>query len=400
MSPWQAPGAPTPPLSALMNAREARGVVKAARVLCWLRQDLRCHDNAVLLAAAAAAKEKGGDASVLPVFCFNPSTYSATLPLTGCEKTGACRAQFMRESVVDLKNRLRALGSDLYVAVGEPEAVLAELAGGEPTAVLTHGEACTEEVDAEVAVANALMARNGDSLLVRLEGGFTMYDERDLPFELRQMKDVFTPVRHKVEDKCEVRASFAAPKTGTLPLGALEAAAGSAENAEVPSLEAIGVDAEVAAEARGEVHPLAALDFHGGESEALKRVKYYLWETDKASTYFDTRNGMLGGDYSTKFEPWLSAGCLSPRHVYAELIKYESARVANKSTYWIRFELLVRDWFRWYVRSTALLTPTPLSHTLLNRAVATPPRTRRFLPIASFAKTVARLLPLVRAKSK
>ena len=123
-------------------------------------------------------------------------------------------------------------------------------------------------------------------------------------------------------------------------------------------------------------------------------------ETDKASTYFDTRNGMLGGDYSTKFEPWLSAGCLSPRHVYAELIKYESARVANKSTYWIRFELLVRDWFRWYVRSTALLTPTPLSHTLLNRAVATPPRTRRFLPIASFAKTVARLLPLVRAKSK
>jgi deoxyribodipyrimidine photo-lyase len=46
------------------------------------------------------------------------------------------------------------------------------------------------------------------------------------------------------------------------------------------------------------------------------------------------RNGLLGGDYSTKFAPWLAAGCLSPRTIYHAIRKYEKERVENKSTYW------------------------------------------------------------------
>lgn len=56
----------------------------------------------------------------------------------------------------------------------------------------------------------------------------------------------------------------------------------------------------------------------GGETVALARLKYYLWDSDLISTYFDTRNGMLGGDYSTKFAPWLAAGCISPRKIHSE----------------------------------------------------------------------------------
>lgn len=37
---------------------------------------------------------------------------------------------------------------------------------------------------------------------------------------------------------------------------------------------------------------------------ALARLKYYLWDSDLIYDYFNTRNGMLGGDYSTKFAPW------------------------------------------------------------------------------------------------
>ena len=86
--------------------------------------------------------------------------------------------------------------------------------------------------------------------------------------------------------------------------------------------------------------------FKGGETEALARLKYYLWDTDLLATYFQTRNGMLGGDYSTKFSPWLAHGCLSSRTIYHEIQKYESERKANKSTYWVVFELLWRDYFR------------------------------------------------------
>lgn len=42
-------------------------------------------------------------------------------------------------------------------------------------------------------------------------------------------------------------------------------------------------------------------------------------------------------------------GCLSPRFVYAECKRYEEQRVKNKSTYWLVFELLWRDYFQFQV---------------------------------------------------
>lgn len=55
-----------------------------------------------------------------------------------------------------------------------------------------------------------------------------------------------------------------------------------------------------------------------------------------------------GGDYSTKWAPWLAHGCLSPRHCYHEIKRYErQTGTANKSTYWVQFELTWRDFYRW-----------------------------------------------------
>ena len=62
------------------------------------------------------------------------------------------------------------------------------------------------------------------------------------------------------------------------------------------------------------------MDFVGGESAALARLKHYLWDSRCVSSYFDTRNGMLGADYSTKFSPWLALGCISARTIYHEVI--------------------------------------------------------------------------------
>lgn len=88
--------------------------------------------------------------------------------------------------------------------------------------------------------------------------------------------------------------------------------------------------------------------FRGGETAALARLKEYLWDSDCLKTYKETRNGMLGGNYSSKFSPWLAHGCLSPRTVVAEVSRYEKERVANDSTYWLLFELIWRDYFRFY----------------------------------------------------
>ena len=108
---------------------------------------------------------------------------------------------------------------------------------------------------------------------------------------------------------------------------------------EVPRLEDFGHEPFTEAE-------LAALPFKGGETAALARLKYYLWDTDLIQNYKESRNGLLGGDYSSKLSSWLANGCLSPKTVYAELRRYERERKSNESTYWLFFELLWRDYFR------------------------------------------------------
>ena len=106
-----------------------------------------------------------------------------------------------------------------------------------------------------------------------------------------------------------------------------------------------------------DVHKSASIDVHGvfqdtgfvgGEKIALERLHEWIWNRDCLRDYFNTRNGMLGADYSTKLSPWLSTGCLSPRIVASECQRYESERVVNKSTYWLVFELIWRDFFRFF----------------------------------------------------
>ncbi len=42
-------------------------------------------------------------------------------------------------------------------------------------------------------------------------------------------------------------------------------------------------------------------------------------------------------------------GCISPRFIVDEAKRYERERIANKSTYWILFELTWRDFFFYQV---------------------------------------------------
>lgn len=325
----------------LRMASTRRLVLHADRVVCWLRNDLRVHDNGILAAAAAS-----GAKEVIPVYCFDPRIFGGKHRVSGTAKTGGRRVQFVLESLTDLKKRLRALGSDLLVSMGKPEDVLPKLCTGRKTAVLVHGECCTEEKDAERAVAAAVAKKGAELKLV--SGGRTMYHVDDLPFALHSMPDVFTPMRQLVERAVSVRPCHADLKAGSLPLGRASASLAKELAASLPSLEALGVPDDEAKVVRKGPHEKAVLPFKGGETYALQRLKYYLWDSDKVATYKETRNGLIGGDYSTKFAPWLAVGCLSARKIHAELTKYERMRVKNKSTYWVAFELLWRDFFQWF----------------------------------------------------
>lgn len=311
------------------------------RILYWFRNDLRLHDNEGFAQACADARQ------VLPVYVFDPKQFR-TLPTLEIKKTGIFRTNFLIECIADLRASLRARGGELIVRVGDPARVLADLAEEiDASAIYAGKEVTSEETDVESALSKRLKPLNID---IDFFWTSTLYHVRDLPFEVAKLPDVFTQFRNRVEKYAEVRPVVPTPTDVTLP--------GGIEAGELPTLGTFGFDNALKADVR------AAVPFKGGESVAVARLERYLWERDLIRTYKDTRNGMLGEDYSSKFSAWLAHGCLSPRFIYAEVKRYEQERVANESTYWMIFELIWRDFFRFVALKfgTRIFKPSGIRH--------------------------------------
>ncbi|KAH0856308.1 LOW QUALITY PROTEIN: hypothetical protein HID58_084569 [Brassica napus] len=223
---------------------------------------------------------------------------------------------------VDIRKNLMRRGLNLLIRSGKPEDILPSLAKdfGAHT-VFAHKETCSEELHVERLVDKALK-RVGNGTKLELIWGSTMYHKDDLPFDVLELPDIYTQFRKSVEANCRIRSSTRIPVSiGPTPC---------VDNwGDVPTLGQLGLEPQEVT--RG-------MRFVGGESAGLGR--------DLLKVYKETRNGMLGPDYSTKFSPWLAFGCISPRFIYEEVQRYERERVANNSTYWVLFELLWRDYFR------------------------------------------------------
>ena len=244
-------------------------------------------------------------------------------------KTGVHRAQYILESVQDLRENLRQLGTDLVVRVGKPEEILFELARTHKTSwIFCNRERTEEEVEVQDALEQGLWSIGQE---IRYSRGKMLYYTADLPFPVTHTPDIFTHFRKEVEKFVEVRKPLPTPTK-------LPVLNPNVDVGKMPTLEELtGFSAAPKSD---------NFYFKGGETEGLKQLNYYLFETDLAANYKETRNELLGRDYSTKFSPWLAQGCLSPKQIYWELKRYEAEHTKNKSTYWIFFELLWRDFFR------------------------------------------------------
>jgi deoxyribodipyrimidine photo-lyase len=290
-------------------------------VLLWFRNDLRLHDHHPLRDALATG------ATVVPVYCLDPRQFGQTQ--FGFPKTGAYRAKFLLESLADLRQSLRTLGSDLVIRRGQPEQVIPTLVKDlKVEAVYWHREVTAEELAVEQALTLALRECG---IRPQTHWGATLYHPDQLPVAISQIPAVFTQFRKQVERHCTIEESLTAP-TQMPPLPAVEPG-------ERPTLADLGLT-EPTHDSR------AVLRFEGGETAGLQRLQHYVWEADCLKTYKHTRNGLVGADYSSKLSPWLALGCLSPRQVYQTVQTYERERVKNDSTYWLIFELLWRDYFR------------------------------------------------------
>jgi deoxyribodipyrimidine photo-lyase len=291
------------------------------KILIWYRNDLRLHDHAPTY---TALEEK---AQVIPFYCFDERQFATTS--FGFPKTGSFRAQFLLESITDLRHSLRQLGSDLVIRRGLPEQIILDLVKElNVDAVYFQEEVTSEEKAIEKKLKNSL-AKIG--IKTKSFWGVTLYSPEDLPFSIDRTPELFTNFRKQLEAKFHVRKVLQTPKTlPKLP---------ELKTGNIPNLEELGIEKKI-------LDPRAVLQFKGGETEGIARLQEYFWNQNCLKDYKRTRNEMLGADYSSKFSAWLALGCLSPRYIYDRVQKYEEERIKNDSTYWLVFELLWRDFFR------------------------------------------------------
>ncbi|TKA56388.1 hypothetical protein B0A53_01958 [Rhodotorula sp. CCFEE 5036] len=348
-------------------------------VLTLHRNDLRLRDNELLHAAHDQAHKDV--THVLPLYVFD-ERFIELSGLPGYERqgpeartrlgkfwrTGAFRARFLVEGVFDMRDSLRKHGSDLLLRFGKMEEVTRDVVralrdnGDEVLEVFLQSEFYTEELAIERKLRESLKELGVN---LRMFDQVPLIHVDDLPFSPEDMPDVFTPFRKRIENLPHLgRPPFPIPKQfKPFP---------SPPNAANPWP---GYGSELEAKDRGLAYVLecllkplqdtfqlragsegknqkSAFPYAGGETPAMERVEWYFKHGDPppVARYKETRNGLIGHSYSTKLSPFLCLGMVSPRTIVHALDEYEAKFGSTQNTYWVRFELLWRDYFLYAAR--------------------------------------------------
>ena len=289
--------------------------------LIWFRNNLRVHDNLSL------KKATENHSKVIAVYFFDPKLFKTDA--FGFQKTAKFRAKFLLETITDLKKNLEALNITLLTYFESPENRIHVLCDAlSISTIYTQKEWTREEVSTE----NLINSTLSDTVHFTADYDQFLYHPDAVSKDFSKIPDVFTIFRKKLEKTVKIDGEFSASK---LPKENLISTVTA-----VPTMETLGFsDFKTATK--------TAFPFAGGETAAFERLQTYFFETKKVSNYKKTRNGLIGADYSTKFSPWLANGSLSAKTIYWKIKAYESEFGANQSTYWVVFELIWRDYFKY-----------------------------------------------------
>lgn len=301
-------------------------------IIYWFRNDLRIEDNQALIDACQKAEK------ILFVYCHSPSTLHASrwqLPHPGLH-----RLRFLASALADLRQQLVARGSELLevdMAAAEFFPLLAIESGS--SVVYCEEIAAPYEQDEVIALKAA-------GLTVHTRWQSSLIDPADLPFMPDALPDVFTQFRTIIErEGVQVPAPLPGPQfLPPTPDNYSQIANKWSIDAGTHKAQT-GTDIAEAQMDRRSSFPYFLPEFSGGSTAACDHVERYL-NRKLPHTYKQTRIQLSGLDYSTKFSPWLASGAISARQIFSALQKFEEAHGANEGSYWIWFELLWRDYFR------------------------------------------------------
>ncbi len=176
----------------------------------WFRhQDLRLHDNPALQQCITDSTKNS--IGIVPIFCFDPRFVGKTTTTPfGSLKCSVKRAQFILESVQNLRENLEKQGSGLVVALGNSDVIIDQLCSSITSTTANDMQPniyCQQEIASEELAIN----KNMKNILRKYKGslqskwGSALYDIDDLNDVFNGgvygIPDTFTPFRNKVSKK-------------------------------------------------------------------------------------------------------------------------------------------------------------------------------------------------------
>lgn len=286
--------------------------------LVLFQDDLRLKDHPALFHAVTESDV------LFPLYLY-PKWRWEEDEFGGC--ISVAQSKFLKESLTELRYSLKSMGSNLMVLSSEEVSHISQIIDKYQITDCYYHKAY-HYYEREY-LAQMLKICEDHQLKTHAYESGTLVKRGDLPFSLDKMPMGFSSFRKKIEKKAvdKIPEPLPTPEIKPHPFENEWTEEAIPEKADT-SLETLPI-------------------FKGGEEKAWERFEHYTYKNQHIESYKETRNGMLKTDDSTKFSPWLAVGAFSPVSLYHEIKKYEETHVANESTYWVIFELLWRDFFKW-----------------------------------------------------
>ncbi|KAL9264830.1 (6-4)DNA photolyase-like protein [Drosera capensis] len=298
--------------------------------LMWFRKGLRIHDNPALEHAARDS------VSVYPLFVVDPH-YMEPDPgeySTGSRRAGLNRIRFLCESLRDLDEGLRRVGSGLVVVKGEPGEVVIRC-----LKEWNIQKLCFEhDTDPYYQAMDARVKKYASS--AGIEVFFPVSHTLFNPEDIIRKNGGKVPLTYQSFLKLAGEPSWASTPVSTgisslPPVGSL----GDIKISNLPTIEELGYTDDV----QDQFSP-----FKGGETEALKRLKKSLDDKEWVANFEKPK-----GDPSaflkpatTVLSPYLKFGCLSSRYFYQCLQEvYKNTKRHTSPPVSLLGQLLWRDFF-------------------------------------------------------
>ena len=293
--------------------------------LLWLRNDLRLHDHPGFRIAA----ERGEPLAVvyiLPDHWLTPDN-------NGLNRLGTIKARFLRATLINLHRNLNSENIRLTLISGNPVERLLECYDREPFTLLTQAAQAPEESAWLQAISDKIPTITYEAMTLFSPEQMapltnTGHDDSPSPWPKS-----FSAFRRQIESRLAL--PVAEPlKTQNLRL--LDWLPGWPGNLTWPD-DCVWP-------------PHQGFSLNGGEDPGIRWLADYLWESRSIQHYKTSRNQLTGLKYSSHLSPYLAWGALSPKYVWHQILKYEREFGSDEHSYWLRYELLWREYFHWSLR--------------------------------------------------